>query len=104
MLGLRAGCAPPIRATDPAASVGAPDPRLPLVGERGLEPPTRSTQSYAACEAVDAVRGDSGGAGASAYPGVSNEDPVGEILEAIASLTLRERAQLRRLLRESGIT
>ena len=57
-----------------------------LVGERGLEPPTRSTQSYASGEALGVGKPDNGGGGANAYPGASHEDPEIDLPDDVLNL------------------
>ena len=73
-----------------------------MVGESGLESPTRSTQSYASTKAGGVVKADSGRCGATAYPGASNEgadfDRFEDLLEAVRRLDDGQRAQVREVL------
>ena len=85
-----------------------------LVGEKGLEPSTRSTQSYEAPLPGGVAQADSGGVGASAYPGASNGRPdpgpgggadgalVDLLLGALRGLDPVARERLRAALDELG--
>ena len=72
----------------------AGEQHLALVGERGLEPPTRSTQSYAPTEANDPDGNDLGNRGANASQVLPTESPetrrpcppVGDLLDALKGL------------------
>ena len=72
---------PVTRAARSQPSQPAPEDHLALVGERGLEPPTRSTQSYAPPVVSGCDDKGLGDPAAMAYPKASHEHPEEEPVE-----------------------